>query len=185
MDFIAGGGCAGERTERFRQLADLSLNLPALFLCGEYSLHGEQTDAAHRTAALCLMRIGDGFAEHLESATDARDKAALFVQLQQFCLHAILPHPAEICHGAFCAGKNHPIRRAKLCRMCDIAERNGFHGIEYIEVREVRDVRQTNDGDVQSSTLLFSVLCQTLCQAVLLVQIDGRIRQNTEDRDSG
>ena len=69
--------------------------------------------------------------------------------------------------------------------MCDIAERNGFHGIEYIEVREVRDVRQTNDGDVQSSTLLFSVLCQTLCQAVLLIQIDGRIRQNTEDRDSG
>ena len=131
------------------------------------------------------MRIGDGFAEHLESATDARDKTALFVQLQQFCLHAILPHPAEICHGAFCAGKNHPIRRAKLFRMCDIAERNGFHGIEYIEVREVRDVRQTNDGDVQSSTLLFSVLCQTLCQAVLLVQIDGRIRQNTEDRDSG
>ena len=80
------------------------------------------------------------------------------------------------------AGQQNHVRRAELGNPVDIAEGNAVEALKGRKVGEVRNAGQANDGKVQQ--LSRGLFCKALGKAVLVVDVDVRIRHDARHRNA-
>ncbi len=132
----------------YRGTSDHSVNAGADFFRGEDRLHRQQSHAAHLSAVLRILRVGDGRSHHLVAAADAEHRDSLTRKTDDPRFQSGLPQPFEVTHGIFGARQDDQIRLPEFADAADVAHAQSGMFLKRVEVREVGNPRQPNDGDV-------------------------------------
>ena len=182
MNFIALQFHAVQSGKHSLHIVEPSVYPGPCFFSGKYCVHGKKTHAPNCPAGLYAERIGKRLSQHLESAAYAKDDGSLRRLLQNGGLQAVLPHPEQIFHGIFGAGKKNHIRMLQVVYMLYIPQRNTRHFLKWVEIGEIGNPGNTDHGQINQPCSFFPL--EALGQAVLILHLDMQVRGAAHDRDS-